>query len=53
MLTGVPAGNVRTLDALKKALEAGGVEFVGTPENRPGVRLRIQGQSKENLIERP
>ena len=37
--TGVPSGQVRILGALKVALEAGGVEFVGTPDNRPGVRL--------------
>jgi hypothetical protein len=25
--------------AIKAALEGGGVEFIGTPEDRPGVRL--------------
>lgn len=43
LMQGVPAGNVRTLEALKKALEDGGVEFIGSPEHGPGVRLRIGG----------
>jgi transcriptional regulator with XRE-family HTH domain len=38
---GVPEmQNLRTLLAIKNALEQGGVEFIGTPEDRPGVRLK-------------
>jgi hypothetical protein len=37
---GVPAGNIKTLEALKLALENAGVEFIGSPDDRPGVRLR-------------
>ncbi len=37
---GVPAGNIKTLEALKFALENAGVEFIGSPDDRPGVRLR-------------
>jgi ribosome-binding protein aMBF1 (putative translation factor) len=33
------AQNLKTLLAIKTALENGGVEFIGTPEDRPGVRL--------------
>lgn len=33
------AQNLKTLLAIKAALEGGGVEFIGTPEDRPGVRL--------------
>ena len=40
MQEGVPSGTVRILDALKSTLEAAGVEFLGTPEDGPGVRLR-------------
>ena len=40
VVKGVPSGQVRILDALKVALELGGVEFVGTPDDRPGVRLK-------------
>lgn len=37
---GVPeAQNMRTLIAIKKALENAGVLFVGSPEDAPGVRL--------------
>ena len=37
---GVPSGNIKTIDALKKALENAGIEFIGTPDDRPGVRLK-------------
>lgn len=38
---GVPeAQNMKTLLAIKKALENAGVEFIGSPDNRPGVRLK-------------
>ena len=33
--------SVKVLQAIQSALEAGGVEFIGTPEDRPGVRLNI------------
>lgn len=36
---GVPSSNVRTLEAVKKAFEEAGVEFIGTPDDRPGVRF--------------
>jgi transcriptional regulator with XRE-family HTH domain len=36
----IPEGqNLKTLLAIRSALEIGGVEFIGTPEDRPGVRL--------------
>jgi transcriptional regulator with XRE-family HTH domain len=35
---GIPAGNIKTIDAVTKALEEAGVEFIGTPEDGPGVR---------------
>ena len=41
VMEGVPSGNVKTLLALKAALESAGVEFVGTPDDRPGVRLSV------------
>jgi len=46
VMDGVPIVNVKTLLALKAALEAAGVEFVGTPDDRPGVRL--VGNTKNN-----
>ena len=40
VMNGVPSGQVKTVIALKTALESAGVEFIGTPEDRPGVRLK-------------
>jgi hypothetical protein len=38
-MEGVPSGQVRTILAIKEALESAGVEFIGAPEQNPGVRL--------------
>lgn len=38
-VNGVPSGQIRVLEAVIKSLEAAGIEFIGTPEDRPGVRL--------------
>lgn len=38
---GVPSSNVRTLEAIKKAFEEAGIEFIGTPESGAGVRWRL------------
>jgi hypothetical protein len=40
-VNGVPPAQARTLSSLQIALESAGVEFVGTPDDRPGVRLRL------------
>ena len=40
LMTGVPSGNARLVESIQRALEEGGVEFVGTPDDRPGVRLK-------------
>lgn len=37
---GIPAGNVKTLTAVKAAIEKAGIEFIGTPESGAGVRWR-------------
>jgi transcriptional regulator with XRE-family HTH domain len=37
---GVPNSNFKTFDALKKAFEDAGVEFIGTPESQAGVRWK-------------
>lgn len=39
---GVPPSRSATLMEVRAALEAAGVEFIGTPDNGPGVRLRSQ-----------
>jgi len=36
---GVPGGRAQTLLKVQQALEAAGVEFIGSPDDRPGVRL--------------
>lgn len=33
------SASVKVLQAIKGALEEGGIEFIGTPDDRPGVRL--------------
>lgn len=37
--SGIPGGNIKTFEAVQKAFEKAGIEFIGTPEDRPGVRL--------------
>jgi hypothetical protein len=36
----VPSANVATLEAVRKALEAAGIEFIGSPDDGPGIRIR-------------
>ncbi len=36
----LPNASIKTLEAVKKALEFAGVEFIGTPDHQPGVRLK-------------
>ena len=43
LMDGVPSGQVRTIEALRGALEGAGVEFIGSPSDRPGVRLKPAG----------
>ena len=40
VLEGVPSAQAKTLEAIQKAFESAGVEFIGSPEDGPGVRLR-------------
>ena len=42
VMEGVPSGQVRTLLAIKEALESAGVEFVGSPTDDPGVTLKTK-----------
>lgn len=37
----VPPSRSGTLSEVQKALEAAGVEFIGSPDDRPGIRLAI------------
>lgn len=36
---GVPSSNAQTLQKIKLALEDAGIEFIGSPEDRPGIRI--------------
>ena len=38
---GIPAGNIKTFEAVQRAFEAAGIEFIGTPEEGAGVRWKI------------
>ena len=48
--SGIPeVQSVKTMISLKIALETAGIEFIGTPDDRPGVRLaspRKEGSSR-------
>jgi len=37
---GLPSTHVKTLSQIKSTLEKLGIEFIGTPEDSPGVRLK-------------
>ena len=38
---GIPAAHARTLDFLENAFNEAGVEFIGAPNDQPGVRLKL------------
>ena len=39
---GLTQGNASTLNNLKRTLEEVGIEFIGTPDDAPGVRLHLK-----------
>lgn len=36
---GIPSSNAQNLDQIKRTLESLGIEFIGSLDDRPGVRL--------------
>lgn len=36
----VPKSTIPNLNAIQAALETAGIEFIGTPDNNPGIRIR-------------
>ena len=34
--------SIKTINAVKAALEAAGIEFIGTPDDRPGIRINTK-----------
>ena len=37
---GIPSSTKANLNAIKTALEAAGIEFIGSPDDGPGIRIR-------------
>jgi len=40
LLSGIPNSQLRIIEAIKKAFEDAGLEFIGSPDNGPGVRFK-------------
>lgn len=40
----VPNGHLSTFNTLKQIFEAEGIEFIGSPDDRPGVRLNVSNK---------
>jgi transcriptional regulator with XRE-family HTH domain len=38
---GVPPSRARTLDAIQRVFETAGIEFIGAPDDRPGIRIGL------------
>jgi ribosome-binding protein aMBF1 (putative translation factor) len=47
LVDGVPQGRVSTMMEVKSALEMAGIEFLGSPDDRPGIRF-LKNKSHEN-----
>jgi ribosome-binding protein aMBF1 (putative translation factor) len=37
---GMPDSKLKTISQIKSSLETAGIEFVGTPDDGPGIRIR-------------
>jgi transcriptional regulator with XRE-family HTH domain len=46
---GVPTGRATTLAQIQRTLEAAGVEFIGSPDDRPGVRLTASAVKPQEI----
>ena len=42
---GVPNCRTVTLEKVQLAFEMAGIEFIGTPDDRPGIRIRTQDKN--------
>ena len=47
---GVLSGRVSTLLDIKAALEKAGIEFIGTPDDQPGIRILKPNQAGVNKL---
>lgn len=43
---GVPSVHAKTLQSIQTALEVAGIEFLGSPDDRPGVRISDSSTQK-------
>ena len=50
VLDGVPSAQAKTLEAIQKAFEAAGLEFIGSPESGAGVRWKPWSQLYKNTF---
>ncbi len=41
---GVPKSNLPNLMAIQNTLESAGIEFIGTPDDGPGIRIRKRAE---------
>jgi transcriptional regulator with XRE-family HTH domain len=42
---GIPSANIQTLLKIQRALEAQGIEFIGSPDNSPGILIHPKPRS--------
>jgi ribosome-binding protein aMBF1 (putative translation factor) len=47
VVDGIPASRSATLLEIKAALESAGIEFIGTPSDRPGIRFALPTKSRD------
>ena len=47
VVDGVPASRSSTLLDIKSALKSAGIEFIGAPTDRPGIRLALPRQTSK------
>jgi transcriptional regulator with XRE-family HTH domain len=47
---GVPPSRSSTLIDIQAALEAAGIEFIGTPDDGPGIRVRLTPKAEPKDI---
>jgi hypothetical protein len=46
-INGVPSSRSSTLAVIKSALESAGIEFIGSPMDGPGIRIRTVSTRSE------
>ena len=44
---GVPGSNAATVQVITHCLEAAGIEFIGAPNDAPGIRIHAQGGDRD------